>query len=156
MTNVTSQTGGPFGAAVFEPRTGQLVAVGVNLVESSNCSLAHAETVALANAHHTLGHFDLGATGLPTLELITSCEPCTMCYGAILWSGVRKIVCGARGHDAAAIGFDEGPKPKNWVAALEQRGVSVTRDVCRKDAIAVFQRYHQAGGRIYNAREGPR
>jgi len=156
MTNVTSRTGGPFGAAIFETRTGRLVAVGVNLVESSNCSLAHAETVALANAHRILGHFDLSATGLPKLELITSCEPCAMCYGAILWSGVRKIVCGARSQDAAAIGFDEGPKPRNWVAAFEQRGVSVTRDVCRKDAIAVFQRYQHAGGRIYNAREAPR
>jgi len=153
LTNITAQTGGPFGAAVFESHTGRLIAVGINVVEPTNCSLAHAEVVALANAHRTLRQFDLGTPGLPKLELITSCEPCAMCYGAILWSGVRKVVCAARGSDATAIGFDEAPKPKNWVATLEDRGIAVTRDLCRDEAIAVFQRYQQAGGRIYNARK---
>ncbi|MGZ8365749.1 MAG: nucleoside deaminase [Nitrospira sp.] len=154
LTNVTAQTGGPFGAAVFETKTGRLIAVGVNIVELANCSLAHAEVVALANAHRTLRQFDLGAPGMPKLTLVTSCEPCAMCYGAILWSGVHKVVCAARASDAMAIGFDEAPKPKNWVATLEDRGISVTRDICRDEAIAVFQRYQQTGGRIYNARKG--
>lgn len=154
LTNITAQTGGPFGAAVFESHTGRLIAVGINVVEPTNCSLAHAEVVALANAHRTLRQSDLGTPGLPKLELITSCEPCAMCYGAILWSGVRKVVCAARGSDATAIGFDEAPKPKNWVATLEDRGIAVTRDLCRDEAIAVFQRYQQTGGRIYNARKG--
>jgi tRNA(Arg) A34 adenosine deaminase TadA len=153
LTNITARTGGPFGAAIFESHTGRLIAVGINVVEPTNCSLAHAEVVALANAHRTLRQFDLGTPGLPKLELITSCEPCAMCYGAILWSGVRKVVCAARGSDATAIGFDEAPKPKNWVATLEDREIAVTRDLCRDEAIAVFQRYQQAGGRIYNARK---
>jgi tRNA(Arg) A34 adenosine deaminase TadA len=152
LTNVVSRTGGPFGAAVFEARTGRLIAIGVNVVEPTNCSLAHGEIVALANAHRTLRHFDLGATGMPKLELVTSCEPCAMCYGAIIWSGVRKVVCAARGADALAVGFDEAPKPKNWVAALETRGISVVRDLCRAEANVVFQQYQQTGGRIYNAR----
>ena len=154
LTNVTARTGGPFGAAVFESHTGRLIAIGINVVEPTNCSLAHAEVVALANAHRVMKHFDLGAPGKPKLTLVTSCEPCAMCYGAILWSGVRKVVCAARASDATAIGFDEAPKPKNWVAALEDRGISVTRDLCRDEAIAVFQRYQQTGGRVYNARKG--
>lgn len=156
LTNVVSRTGGPFGAAVFESRTGRLIAVGVNVVEPTNCSLAHGEIVALANAHRTVGRFDLGAPGLPKLELVTSCEPCAMCYGAILWSGVRKVVCAARGSDATAIGFDEAPKPKNWVTVLERRGISVVQDHCRDEAITIFQRYQQIGGRVYNARKATR
>lgn len=154
LTNVTAQTGGPFGAAVFETKTGQLIAIGVNVVEPTNCSLAHAEVVALANTHGTLKQFDLGAPGMPKLTLVTSCEPCAMCYGAILWSGVRKVVCAARGSDATAIGFDEAPKPKNWVTELEKRGISVVRDMCRAEAKEVFGLYRQTGGRIYNARKG--
>lgn len=154
LSNVTAQTGGPFGAAVFETKTGRLIAVGVNVVELTNCSLAHAEMVALANAHRTLGHFDLGAPEMPKFELITSCEPCAMCYGGIIWSGIRKVVCGARGADATAIGFDEAPKPKNWVAVLERRGISVVQDARRSEAITVFRLYQQTGGRIYNARKG--
>jgi tRNA(Arg) A34 adenosine deaminase TadA len=152
LTNVTARTGGPFGAAVFESQTGRLIAIGVNVVEPTNCSLAHAEMVALANAHLALKHFDLSATGTPKLELVTSCEPCAMCYGASLWSGVRKVVCGARESDATAIGFDEAPKPRSWVAAMRNREVSVIRDLCRNEAVAVFQRYHRTGGCIYNTR----
>ena len=152
LTNVTAKTGGPFGAAVFETKTGRLIAIGLNVVEPSNCSITHAEMVALVNAHQALRHFDLGADGMPTLELVTSCEPCAMCYGAVLWSGVRKLVCGARGSDAATIGFDEAPKPKSWVAELKKRRITVTRDLCRDEAIAVFRRYERSGGRIYNAR----
>jgi len=152
-TNVSRETGGPFGAAVFESRTGRLVAIGVNLVESIQCSLAHAEVVALANAQQAVGNFDLGAAGMPEHELVTSCEPCAMCYGAVLWSGVRRVLCGARVCDAEAIGFDEGPKPKNWVGELQKRGISVARDLCRKEARAVLQRYKQRGGIIYNTRD---
>ncbi|BFU89964.1 MAG: tRNA-specific adenosine deaminase [Nitrospira sp.] len=154
LTNVTAKTGGPFGAAVFETKTGRLISVGVNIVEPSNCSLAHAEMVALANAHQALRHFDLGADGMPTLELVTSCEPCAMCYGGIIWSGVSNLVCSARGCDATAIGFDEAPKPKNWVAELKKRRITVTSDLCRDEAITIFQRYERSGGRIYNARRG--
>lgn len=153
LANVTARTGGPFGAAVFESQTGRLIAVGVNVVEPSNCSLAHAEIVALANAHQAVRHFDLGTDGIPTLELVTSCEPCAMCYGAIIWSGVQKVVCGARRSDATSIGFDEAPKPKNWIAELKKRRITVTKDLCRDEAIAVLRRYERSGGRIYNSRK---
>lgn len=154
LTNVTARTGGPFGAAVFDAQTNRLIAIGLNVVEPTNCSLAHAEMVALAAAHRVLKHFDLGATGIPRLELVTSCEPCAMCYGAILWSGIRKVVCAARASDATAIGFDEAPKPKHWVAELKKRKITVSRDLCRDEAIAVFRRYRQTQGSIYNSRRG--
>jgi tRNA(Arg) A34 adenosine deaminase TadA len=151
-TNVEKGTGGPFGAAVFERSTGRLVAIGLNAVESTNCSLAHAEMAALANAQHTLGNFNLGAEGMPEHELVTSCEPCAMCYGAIPWSGIRRVLCGARSRDAEAIGFDEGAKPMRWVAELKKRGISVVHDLCRKEAVAVLQHYKAGGGRIYGTR----
>lgn len=149
--NIEAQTGGPFAAAVFEIDTGRLVAAGVNVVHPSNCSLWHGEMVALALAHRVVGHFDLGAGGTPR-ELVTSTEPCAMCYGAVPWSGVRRLVCGAREEDARAVGFDEGQKPADWVGALKTRGIEVVRDVLRDEAAAVLRRYVEAGGLIYNAR----
>ena len=149
QTNVAQKTGGPFGAAVFETTTGRLVSIGINLVMSANCSHAHAEMVALANAQQAIGHYSLRADGMPRHELVTSCEPCAMCYGAIPWAGVRKILCGARVSDAEAIGFDEGQKPKNWVAAFKKRKIAVIRDLCRNEAVVVLQHYKNAGGAIY-------
>ncbi len=146
--NIENHTGGPFGAAVFEADTGRLISVGVNLVETSNYSMAHAEMVALALAQQALGTYDL-SSGKTVYELVTSTEPCAMCLGAIPWSGVRRVVCGAHGEDAAAIGFDEGAKPADWVGELRRRGIEVVRDVLREEAQAVLQQYAAMGGHIY-------
>lgn len=152
--NVRHGTGGPFGAALFEMESGRLVAAGVNLVVSGGCSILHAEIVALMLAERTLGSFDLGAPGIPSCELVTSAEPCAMCLGAIPWSGVRRLSCGARGDDVQAIGFDEGAKPDGWAGELDRRGIEVIRDVLRDEAVAVLREYDARGGPIYNARGG--
>ena len=152
--NVRHGTGGPFGAAIFERETGELLAPGVNLVVGSNCSVAHAEMVAIMVAQQTIGDFDLGGEDRPPYELVASTEPCAMCLGATPWSGVRRLVCGARDEDASAIGFDEGEKPAGWVPALERRGITVVRDVLREEAASVLREYAGGGGEVYNARGG--
>lgn len=151
--NVVRQTGGPFAAAVFDPARGMLIAPGVNLVVPACCSSAHAEIVALSLAQQIMESHDLGAAGLPPLELVSSTEPCAMCLGAVPWSGVRRLVCSARGEDAEAIGMDEGAKPAGWVEALTARGIAVVRDVCRAEAAAVLRDYAAQGGPIYNGRQ---
>ena len=152
--NVRHGTGGPFGAAIFERETGELLAPGVNLVVGSNCSVAHAEMVAIMVAQQTIGDFDLGGEDRPPYELVASTEPCAMCLGATPWSGVRRLVCGARDEDASATGFDEGEKPAGWVPALERRGITVVRDVLREEAASVLREYAGEGGEVYNARGG--
>ncbi|MHC4519589.1 MAG: nucleoside deaminase [Planctomycetota bacterium] len=149
--NIDRQTGGPFGAAVFDVASRKLIAPGVNLVEPAHCSIAHAEMIAIALAQQTVGSYDL-SEGSRTCELVTSTEPCAMCLGAIPWSGVRRVVCGAQGEDACAIGFDEGAKPDDWVGSLNRRGIQVTRDVLRDEAQAVLKHYRTCGRRIYNPR----
>jgi tRNA(Arg) A34 adenosine deaminase TadA len=85
-------------------------------------------------------------------ELFTSCEPCAMCLGATLWSGVARIVCGATKDDAQSIGFDEGPVFEESYRHLERAGIKVTRNVLRAEAAKVLQRYGGGGcGPIYNA-----
>jgi tRNA(Arg) A34 adenosine deaminase TadA len=147
--------GGPFGAVLVEAEGGKVVAPGVNLVVPLSCSLAHAEMVAIAIAQQLAGSYDLGAPGLPALQLVTSTEPCAMCLGAIPWSGIRSLVCGANGEDAEWIGFDEGDKPEGWPEALAGRGISVLRGICREEAARVLADYASDGGPIYNGRAGP-
>ena len=149
--NVRHGTGGPFGAAIFEKESGEILAPGVNLVTSANCSVAHAEIVAFSVAQQAVGSFDLGGPGRPHYELVTSTEPCAMCLGATPWSGVRSLVCGARGVDAEGIGFDEGLKPQDWEQEFEERGIAVVRDVLRAEASAVLEEYASLGGEIYNS-----
>ncbi len=152
--NVTHQTGGPFATVIFDTQTWIPLSAGVNLVETAACSILHGEIVAICTAHRKVGHFDLGGLGLPPYELVTSTEPCAMCIGAICWSGIKYLVYGARDEDARQIGFDEGPKEKNWQRSLENRDITVTRDVSRSMARRVLQKYADKGGLIYNARQG--
>jgi tRNA(Arg) A34 adenosine deaminase TadA len=149
--NVLRGTGGPFGAAVFEIASGSLVSVGVNSVVRLNNSVLHAEVMAIMLAQHRLGSYTLLGPDIPQHEIVTSCDPCAMCLGAVLWSGIRRMVAGADRADASALNFDEGPVFPESYAYLEARGITVTRSVLRQEAAAVFALYRQQGGTIYNA-----
>ena len=152
--NIEERTGGPFGAAVFDRAGGKLIAVGVNLVTTVGLSFAHAEMVAVMQAQAALGGFDLGGPGMPECELVSSTEPCAMCLGAVPWSGVRSLVCGAADGDARAAGFDEGSKRGDWARELEARGIAVALGVLREEAAAVLRDYAAGGGAVYNGRRG--
>lgn len=149
--NVAEGTGGPFGAALFDEDSGELVSVGMNLVVSSNNSTAHAEMIAFQLAEARRGTHSLAAHGR-RVALFTSCEPCAMCFGATLWSGVRRVVCAATAEDARAIGFDEGPVFEASWNYLAERGVQVERGRARAEAQAVLRAYRDGGGLIYNGR----
>jgi len=151
--NVREGTGGPFAAAVFDADTAELVALGVNLVTTQGLSMLHAEMVAIALAQRVLGSYDLGADPGRRYELVSTGEPCAMCFGAIPWSGVRRLVCAARDADARAIGFDEGPKHPQWEDALHVRGIEVVRDIGRNEAAELLRLYRDGGGIIYNGRK---
>jgi tRNA(Arg) A34 adenosine deaminase TadA len=139
--------GGPFGAAIVDVVTGGVLAVGANWVVEQRSSLLHAEIAAIAFAQARLGSHSL-ASG--NYELIASSEPCVQCLGATVWSGVRRIVCGATTSDAEEIGFDEGPRRDDWVAELERRGIQVVLGVRQAEARAVLLAYQARGGPIYN------
>jgi tRNA(Arg) A34 adenosine deaminase TadA len=149
--NVERETGGPFGSVIVERATGRVVAAGMNaVVRMHNCTL-HGEMVAFMMAQRRVRSFTLGAKGLPDFDLVTSCEPCAMCLGATLWSGVKRIVCGAARDDASRLHFEEGPVfPESWTY-LEARGITVTRNVLRDEARAVMELYRAKKGPIYNA-----
>ena len=147
--NVERDTGGPFGAAIFESG-GRLVAIGMNsVVRLSNCTL-HAEMVAFMMAQQAVGSFTLSAPGMPAHELVTSCEPCAMCLGATLWSGVKRVVYGAGREDATRLHFEEGPVFPESYRYLEDRGIRIARGVLKDEAKAVLERYRVKSGKIYN------
>ncbi len=149
--NVETGSGGPFGAAIFDRDDGTLLAVGVNSVLRLNSSVLHAEMLAILRAQHALASRSLRDQAESRYELFTSCEPCAMCLGGILWSGVRRLVCAAPAASARAIGFDEGPVSEASYAYLESAGIEVARGLLADEAEAVIRRYAELGGTIYNA-----
>ena len=153
--NFQRDTGGPFAAGVFERDTGRRIAVGVNRVVASGCSSAHAEVMALSLAQRRLGGWDLGAPGLPPHELVVNWRPCAMCYGALLWSGVRHLAVPGDGPELEALtGFDEGPVVPDWQAQLEARGITSRTGILREEAVALFREFRASLRPVYNARRG--
>lgn len=150
LENIRQNTGGPFGAAIFEAESGKLLSVGMNQVVKLNNSALHAEVFAIMTAQAILGTFSLNSADSTKYELFSSCEPCCMCLGATLWSGVSRLVCAATKDDASEIGFDEGPVSENSYEYLEARGINVKRKFLRNAAIEAFDLYVKTGGIIYN------
>lgn len=96
--NLKLKHGGPFGAVIV--KDGEVVASGYNNVLKDNDPTAHAEIQAIRAACKKLNTFDL--TGC---ELYTSCYPCPMCLGAIIWANIKTVYYGNTKEDAANIGF---------------------------------------------------
>lgn len=146
--NVEQRTGGPFGAAIFEQASGRLLAIGINSVVRLESSVLHAEMMAIMRAQRVVGSYTLR---LADCALYASCEPCAMCLGGILWSGVRRLVCAAPAAVARAAGFDEGPVSPDAYRYLEGAGIEVRRGLMAAEASAAIERYQALGGPIYNA-----
>ena len=142
--NVRHETGGPFAAAIFESGTDRLIAVGVNVVVPAKQSWAHAEMTVFAHAQN-----QLDKASLKGCVLASSCEPCAMCSGATLWSGVEKLIYGAPRKAAEEIGFDEGYKGMFWRSATKHRGIQVIGPLLGKEAFKPFDLYRQKNGKIY-------
>jgi tRNA(Arg) A34 adenosine deaminase TadA len=77
----------PFAAVVVDRDTGAVVAEGWN--ESANNPTRHGEMVALNNWVASAGRGDPSR-----LVLYSTAEPCPMCQGAIVWTGVGAVVFG--------------------------------------------------------------
>jgi tRNA(Arg) A34 adenosine deaminase TadA len=153
--NIDNNTGGPFSAGVFESETGKIVSIGVNRVMPCNCSSAHAEIMALSLAQQKLGTYDLGGQGLPKHDLFVNWLPCTMCFGALIWSGVTRLVIAGHGHEMEEItGFDEGPRPVDWKNELLKRNIDIVDNLLRDEAIEIFKFFKDNNQFVYNARQG--
>lgn len=142
--NVDHRSGGPFGAAVFNEE-GRLIGVGVNRVVPHNCSAAHAEVMALTTSQQRMQSFRLNQAG-GRITLATSAQPCSMCYGALIWAGIDELLIAARADDVQSLaGFDEGPLPADWKGELEKRGITVQTDLMRDHARDVLRDYGESG-----------
>jgi tRNA(Arg) A34 adenosine deaminase TadA len=113
--------------------------------------------MALSIAQKKLETFDLGSAGMASHELVVNWRPCAMCYGAVLWSGVRSLVIAGGGKELEEItGFDEGPVHSDWKEELKKRNINVIDNVLSEEACEVFRAFTERNGFVYNpCRENP-
>jgi tRNA(Arg) A34 adenosine deaminase TadA len=90
----------PFGACIV--RDDQVISCEHNLVWRTPDATAHAEITAIRVACKAVDGVKLsGAT------IYSTTEPCPMCFAAIHWAGIARIVYGASIADAQRAGFSE-------------------------------------------------
>jgi len=93
----------PVGAVVFDPASGEVVAVAGNAPIGLHDPTAHAEIRAIRAAAQKRGNYRL--TGL---SLYVTLEPCPMCAGAISHARIGRVVYGA--SDPKGGGVEHGAR----------------------------------------------
>jgi tRNA(Arg) A34 adenosine deaminase TadA len=98
---------------------------------------------------------DLGGPASTPAELAVNWRPCALCYGAVLWSGIERLVIAGEGDEIEDLtGFDEGPMRADWKEQFAQRGIEVRTNVLRDQALAVFRAYgERTDATVYNGRQ---
>ena len=136
---------GPFMAAICD-RGGNRIVTVTNSVVRDNCSHNHAEMNAIRIAEERFGDWNLAPRDL---VLYTTSEPCMMCMGGILWSGIRKVVYGVPSCRVEEItGFDEGFKPE-WEQEFARRGIEVVGPLAVEEGEAVHREYMRRNNTVY-------
>jgi guanine deaminase len=130
LENVRSGRGGPFASVVV--KDSRIIAEGANRVTATNDPTAHAEVVAIREACHVLGNFQL-----TDCDLYTTCEPCPMCLGAIYWARPARIYFACTAADAAAAGFDDAFIYDELKRPLNERRIP-TEQLLREESRSIF------------------
>ena len=136
---------GPFTAAIYDDN-GNLIAKSSNCVVELKCSNEHAEMLAIMIAEEKFNNYDLSKYNL---SLYVTSEPCIMCIGGIMWSGIKAVYYGVPSKRVEEItGFDEGFKP-GWLEEFKKRGITVYGNIEHELGEKVLEDYVKAGKTIY-------
>lgn len=120
----------PIGAVLA--KNGQVIAKAHNRVEEDQDPTAHAEILAIRAGAKEIGYKHLANT-----ELYVTCEPCSMCAGAILLARIPRLIIGTPDPKTGACGsryniVEEG---------LLNHRVEVQRGVLKRECSAILKEF---------------
>ena len=124
----------PFGAVLV--KDGAIVFSNENQVHSASDPTFHAEAGLLRRFCA-----ETGITDLREYTLYSSCEPCFMCSGAMVWTRLGRLVYGASNRDLCAIFGEEGSDCSHLVFSHSDHQPEVTAGVLRQECLEVLQAY---------------
>lgn len=141
--------GAPFGCAIYQRHKGtgmiQLYSIGVNYDEAlCNCTL-HAEHMTIQFAQHKYQNHTLRTNDdIYEYIMVSSCEPCYMCLGSIMYSGVSILMTGATKDDVEGLGLYEGPiVTSSYDYLIQKQSITmIKKEILRPEAARVLQEYY--------------
>ena len=138
--NISRMDGGPFGACIAE--NGKIIAVARNTVLSGDAS-CHAEINAIREASARRGGYDLSGC-----VIYSTTEPCPMCFSAIHWARLDRIIYGTRVADAKKIGFNEMPVSNRTMKRIGRCGVVVKGGCLRRECAALLRDWSRSAKKV--------
>lgn len=142
-TTMNQDIGGPFGALIID-KNGNILAVASNSVLRDHDPTAHAEINAIRDASKKIGSHDLSEC-----ILYTTCFPCPMCLGAIIWSNIKTVFYGAHKEDADKIGFRDDFIYDFIKGGLKDSNVLELQPKEREICLKLFEEYHEMNKQLY-------
>ncbi|MEM6561597.1 MAG: nucleoside deaminase [Planctomycetota bacterium] len=123
----------PFGAAIVDADD-NVIAVANNTIAHTRDCTQHAELAAIQQACGRLGSPDLSGC-----TIYATCEPCPMCFAAIHWARIERIVSSATIADCVEVGFRQLGLDNERMKAEGGSGVSLRGGVQRDRGRALLR-----------------
>lgn len=126
----------PYGAIIVKDN--KIIGRSDTEVPVSKTAYSHAELRAIEDAmEHLGGH--LCAEGGKGCTIYSSCEPCAMCMGAILYTGIERLVYGATLEDSKECVNDILVHATDVAKACKNRQISIVSEYEREEAVKVLK-----------------
>lgn len=124
----------PFGAVLV--KDGEIVYTNENQIYSATDPTFHAEA-GLIRRFCAETHI----TDLREYTLYSSCEPCFMCSGALVWVKLGRLVYGASNTDLSEILHEDGCECSRMVFDNSPFKPEVTSGVMREESLEILKKY---------------
>ena len=123
--------GGPFGAVIVCGN--QRIAIAHNTVLKNQDATCHAEVNAIRLASRKLKRFDLS-----DCRIYSTTEPCPMCFSAIHWAWIARVIFGTSIADVQRRGFHELSIPSKKMKREGKSPVSLRAGFMKKECLALL------------------
>ena len=122
----------PFGACIVADD--QIIARTHNRVWATTDPTAHAEVCCIREACTARGRVHL-----PECTIYSTTEPCPMCFSAIHWARIPRIVYAATIDDARSFGFNELPISNVKLKEISGTKVEIVASPLRPEALDLYR-----------------
>ena len=131
QAGIKRSEGGPFGAAIVCGN--RLIAVSHNKVLKNHDATCHAEVNAIRIVSRKLKRFDLS-----DCVIYSTTEPCPMCFSAIHWARITKVIFGTKIVDVQKRGFHELSIPSRRMKREGRSPVFLKEGFMKKECLALL------------------
>ncbi len=132
--NAAANGNEPFGAVLVKDN--KIVYENENQIYTKNDPTYHAEFGLIRRFVE-----ETGITDLSEYTLYSSCEPCFMCCGAMVWTKLAKLVYAASDIDLCNVLGVTGSKCSHLVFINSGADIQVSSGVMRDEALEVLREY---------------